>query len=679
MKAYIKKYWFIIAIIIACILKQLLTSWLPVYARDSAGVDQWKLLTDAENILAGNYITGYHAGTLFKRAVTLPLFLAVCNFIGIPYLTGYTMLYTSACLLALIAMMKLTDNRGFAFAGFVVILFSPTTYDTVVQLVYNLSFSIPLAVWTLSCLMVAYLKRNEKVRTVLLWNILAGLGAGAIWLNREDSMWILPLLMVYVVIILIGLLRDKSKYHLQGVLQRLGMALLPVAILWIGNFALCSVNYYGYGIFTTNDYTDTNFAKAYNSILRVKPDYYPDYCSITHGTLEKLYEVSPAMKELEPYLESGYKEKSVYVTAGRNPEDGEVEDGWMNFFLREAAAKCGYYESAVISDEFWGRVSEEVDKAIEDGVIEERNITFFGSVLHHPWRSNAGYMKRWLSSVGEFIVECVPHRIEHADVTYNTVSPETVERYEAMTLGYSVSEPVSALNGSGWLFCNGLNEEYSVRIVDEEGNVYQNLEWLKSDDIKAAYQGEAADLSACRFAMKCTIPWNANMYFEVVLDSGEVYGRIPVMQNEGVNVVTVGDVMITCGLDMNPFMEKHDLNEAFARRRVNLANAVGTVYKKLGVAMFLLSILIYVVICIELIRTIQTGEYRYLDEWIFMSAILGCILILLVALSYIDAFMWGTIWYSAPITALLDFLYGISIVCGGNVIQRRKRNELQKD
>lgn len=62
-----------------------------------------------------------------------------------------------------------------------------------------------------------------------------------------------------------------------------------------------------------------------------------------------------------------------------------------------------------------------------------------------------------------------------------------------------------------------------------------------------------------------------------------------------------------------------------------------------------------------------------------MSAIIGCIFILIIALSYIDAFMWGTIWYSSPITALLDYLYGISIICGGNIImefgRKKKRNE----
>ncbi len=682
-KKNIKKYWFIIAIIIACILKQLLVSWLPIYARDSAGVDQWKLLADAENILKGQYIALYHAGTLFKRAVTFPLFLAGCNYIGIPYLTGYTLLYTGACLIALITMLYITKRKVVVFLAFLVILFSPTTYDTVVQLVYNLSFTIPLAVWMLSCLMLAYLKREQKLCNIIVWNILAGFSAAAIWLNREDSMWVFPLLLIYIFVMFISYYRKGEDNRFGGTIKRIVIVLIPALMIGVANFAMCCVNYYGYGLFATNDYTDTNFAKAYNSILKVKPDYYPDYCSITRGTLKKIYEISPSMEELAPYIEKAYEEKSMYVTAGRNPEDGEVEDGWMNFFLREAAAKCGYYESAIISDEFWGNVSNEIERAIEEGLIEERNITFFGSVLHHPWRKDAGYMSRWLSSAKDFISCAVFHKIENADVMYNTVGEDIAERYEAMTLGYSVSAPKYAVNSGGWLFCTGLGEAYNIRIVNEYGRVYQDLKWMESKDIRSAYDGKAANLDACRFVMNCAVPYDTDIYIEVVLESGDVYGRVPLKNESGVYEygldINGNDATIIYGLDTAPFVELRDLNEEFAWKRVNLVNTVGKIYKKLGGVLAIFSALVYIYVSTVLICTIRTKEYRYLNEWIYMSAIIGCIFILIIALSYIDAFMWGTIWYSSPITALLDYLYGISIICGGNIImefgRKKKRNE----
>lgn len=109
---------------------------------------------------------------------------------------------------------------------------------------------------------------------------------------------------------------------------------------------------------------------------------------------------------------------------------------------------------------------------------------------------------------------------------------------------------------------------------------------MESKDIRSAYDGKAANLDACRFVMNCAVPYDTDIYIEVVLESGDVYGRVPLKNESGVYEygldINGNDATIIYGLDTAPFVELRDLNEEFAWKRVNLVNTVGKIYKKLG-------------------------------------------------------------------------------------------------
>lgn len=53
---------------------------------------------------------------------------------------------------------------------------------------------------------------------------------------------------------------------------------------------------------------------------------------------------------------------------------------------------------------------------------------------------------------------------------------------------------------------------------------------------------------------------------------------------------------------------------------------------------------------------------KVLELLIFMTAIIGCVFVYTLALGYIDAFMFGSAWYSIPVTGLIDFLAALSVV-----------------
>lgn len=663
-------------ILISCIVKQLIVSCLPIFVRDAGGVDQWLMLDTAKKIASGSYGGVYHAGTLFKRSLSFPVFLALCHNLGIPYMAGYTLLYTIACLFFLYSISLLTKNRLIRIIAFDIILFAPSSYDNIMQMAYNLSFTAPLAILLISSLMIIYLKKMDTIKELVPFYCIAGVAITGIWLNREDSVWVIPLFFFFVITMILSYLKYRKEKRM---ISKVALVFLPLVFLVIGNYGYCYMNYKAYGVFVTNDYTDTNFEKAYNTILSVKPYAFPEHCSISHETLKRIYEVSPSMKELEPYIEARYLDnrENTYLTQGEAPYDGEIEDGWMNFVLREAAAEAGYYKSATISDNFWGKVDKEINEAFEKGLLEKRSMFFFGSTLHHPWVKGQNYITKWFNSALKILYADISHKYAYSAVQYNTTDDLVAKDYESFLFNYSVARPKHYMKASGWLVCLNYNKDYFLALRDEDDKCVQILDWMSSSDLTNAFDTIEDDMSEVRFQIFNEIDPQKN-YYLCVISGNDVISEIPMTNNSiGMNFGVycdndmTGEIMYA--FDSFSVEEQKDEYEDFAQKKVNLANMFGNLYRKLGMFIFAISCMVYIFFTVDIFRC-----KKITPEWLYMSAVMGCILILTVALAYIDAFMWGTVWYSDTITPLIDYFCALGIVSLFNFYYRIKNDKKGK-
>lgn len=657
MKEFIKKYGFVVAIIILCIIKQLMVRSLPVFGRDMTGPDQYKLLTDFELLYKGEFLNDsyFDIYTLFKRMLSFPIFLAICHWLGISYLDGYTLLWTMSCLLAVYAMSKYCRNRFLLGVSFTILLFSPFSYEYSVQMIYNLSFTAPLAISAISCLLIAYENRKGKIRVFLGWGgVLSTLCIVGIWLNREDSVWVLPLIIVYCVIIVAEDIKNRAL--LKRTVAKLVVCLLPLLMIILADLVVCGINYKKYGIFTTNDYTATNFEKAYNSMLKVEQTYSPDKCSITRKMLEEMYAASPALKELKPYMDLFYKDHTYDSATAADPADGEIEDSLMNIALRDAASRAGYYCDATTANEYWGKVCYELEKAFGEGTLNSRNTMFFGTTLHHPWHKGEGYAKKWIVAAGTLLWDDLCHTIAAPELIYNSVNKETSDRYEAMTINYTVDQPYYRLQVYGWMFDNA-GENLYITLLDTDGNVY-SVNTYDSPDIA---DGIHSNRDRCRFGVEVSVPRDAVL--EGKPENGEdVFDRfhLKIMTEKG-NITElplrngIEEENISYYLDIRELKEIRDKDEEYAISRIEFAKKIAGMYKVIGPICFAIFIIGYFYKTVNLVKTIKTGKCRYLGEWWFQSAILGCVLVFLTAISYVHAFMWGSLFYTHTAGALLDF------------------------
>ncbi len=374
-----KKYYFYAFAVILLITKLFLMRNVKLYAITNAAADDELMVTLAENILQGRWLGIYDQFTLVKGAF-FPVFLAAGKILNIDYISWVQIWYALACIFAVRAVKPLIQKEAVLYILFVILFFHPIMSTwTVVQRVYRNSVTQAQVLFVFGGYIGAFVRGKDGIRTQIKWLLAAGLGLASIWLCREDGMWIVPFAVIAgCVIAASGWKKSRVRY---GVLS-----IVPLVILW-GSIQIVSVmNYVVYGCYTDNELNKGAFSDTMRNLYSIDLDTEElEYADISRAKLEKVYEISPAMAEIEEELEELMDSWSQNTGHKReNKEAKEVENGWFFWVLRDAAAAKGYYASSDTANEFFYRVSDEIEQAMAEGKIKSR--TAMPSALMPPWK-----------------------------------------------------------------------------------------------------------------------------------------------------------------------------------------------------------------------------------------------------------------------------------------------------
>ena len=344
-KHFIKKYKLIIYILILVIIKQLLIGRLPIYVIGNSSCDDRLMVLLATNLLRLDWLGPFNSLTLVK-GMFFPFFLALNTFLGISYINAVTLFYSISCIVFVYAIKDLFKKKWPLYLIFTILLFNPIMYSIeVVGRVYRNSLTPGQVLLILSSIFAIFIHRKDEKKSLLGWSLLGGLSLASFWNTREDAIWILPLVLVYILIMVIEYaLLNKKHFNLKKII----IFILPLVILEVCNLGISMINYIEYGVFTRVDESNTSFSHAIQAIYSVPAKENIEYVSVTKEKLERLYEISPSLNSISESLNSICK--SIDAN-GRNPEDGEIEDGWFWWALRFAAEANGYYENATKAEE----------------------------------------------------------------------------------------------------------------------------------------------------------------------------------------------------------------------------------------------------------------------------------------------------------------------------------------
>ncbi|MEG0804537.1 MAG: hypothetical protein RSF90_06240, partial [Pygmaiobacter sp.] len=343
-------------------LKVGLCSFQLIYASpDLSPIDDTMMVEMAKSITAGNWLGSYGWLTLSKHSF-FALWLAFLHLLHLNVLVGGQLLFAGACLVLIAALKPAFKTNLARLFVFGMVLFTPASWAESSLRVYRDNIYPALVLYVLAGFIGAFLHYKDSASKTIFYYIVAGLGMGAAWLTHEDNALLLPFIgcaaLAYLIVLFCTAQTRKEKC------AKTALLLVPF-VLWGASLAGWSaMNAQYYGRFIVSDFTSSEFEDAMGAMARACPEDQERYNLIPYATRLKLYEVSPTLASIEPFLES----EEIYNGYG-SVKTKELNSGGIHWAIRKAVGQAGYYKDAKTAESFYKAVATEINAACDAGQL----------------------------------------------------------------------------------------------------------------------------------------------------------------------------------------------------------------------------------------------------------------------------------------------------------------------
>lgn len=357
-----KKFLTIIIAILIIIIQIYLVSVQPINAQVTLIYDDALMISQANSILKGEWLGEYNCLTLIKGPIT-PIFMAISNLLHIPFLIAQDIFYILSCLLLIFVFRKIIKSNFARIITLIVLIFHPIIYSTELCRTYRDGIYLALIIYLIACTFGIFLNRKEKISKVIGYYIGLGFTIGAIYLCREEIVWLVPYLAISTLMTIIYIIKDKEVFQKK---QKVLLYLASIAIIAIMILSVMILNYKYYGVFQLNQYWGKEFKEAYGALTRILPEEEIPKVPVTKDALEKAYEISPKFNALRNYFER-YTFK--WAVCGDGDSD-QIQGGYFHWALIRAVEEKGYYKDAKTANEYYTQMAEEINKACDEKKVE---------------------------------------------------------------------------------------------------------------------------------------------------------------------------------------------------------------------------------------------------------------------------------------------------------------------
>lgn len=368
------------------------------------------MINMAMNIDIGDWLGQYSQYTLLK-GMGFPLFLVIIHKLGIPYVMAIAGLYILASMVFVYSLRPIIKSDVLLIFCYILLLFNPGINSMGgIQRVYLSTVVSPEVLLIFSSIFSMYIFR-ENIKKLLKWSLIASITLAFMWQTKDDGIWIMPFVIV-ATIITITLLIKKNGRTSKSYISVLICIMPFVGLFWF-NTIISSINYVKYGTYVTREIDEGNYAELIGTLYSVESDDDIDYVSVSSNKLKRIYSISPTLRSIHSEIDEQIK---IWDRYDRHPGDGEVEDGWFMFMLRDAMAEKGYFEDAKKMNEFCKNVIVEINNAEQNNLIGI-NKTFFSNARLSPWKKE--YLNKLVEEIRNSLFftisfsDCYPEFYSH--------------------------------------------------------------------------------------------------------------------------------------------------------------------------------------------------------------------------------------------------------------------------
>lgn len=599
-----QKLIFFIIIILILIAKFSLCSVLPVQIDTSGMHDDGLMLYLGESIIESGWLGTYNSLTLIKGSF-FPLFIAFVYSLGIPLLAAYTLLYFFACLSFIYAIKNIVNSKVAIIAIYTVLMFVPVTYNhDTYQRIYRDSIYFSLVLMYISFTIITYNCLKKRLVFFALPSIVSGVLLTAIWLTREEGIWLVPFLIVSVMVMIFYI---RFNVTLKQKKIRILITILPFLLLVIGIFGISTINYFTYGTFLTNELKQGMFPKAYRALTSVDYGKEIPKVPITKEAMDKIALISPAFGEIKPYFdgENGRNWGNNSVAAGTVSDNSEIGVGHSLWAIRGAVESIGYYTTPDSANEYYGRLCEELEIAFNNGSLQKKEKMELPLLSSFSKKDILPFFKNLYKTINEVLC----YKNFFYTRSQNSGTESSLKMAEKVT--HENLDPIEQMSISGWIF--SLNRGITIEVVNAFGDSKGVIKIYESPDVFEFFHSQGLNYinsKKARFSYSYGTTPNENYYLKVLTDK------------ESYQIPLDGTVK---SISNNEFILNFDSisNNIYPLEKIKLLilNKLINIYSYLNPFVFLGAIICYIFITVCLIKMIKNKYYNYFNHWLIITAL----------------------------------------------------------
>lgn len=391
---------FLLFAIFFLIIKLILMKDVTIYAITTAFADDQLMVHIAEKLLRLNWLGGYNHYTLAKGCF-FPFFLAVGKFFHIDFISCVQIFYALSCYLFLRAIRPVICFQWTIYPFYLLMLFNPIMASSeVIQRVYRNSITPAQVLLVFGGQLGFYLRYQYGKKFSMKWAIVTTCGFISLWFSREDTIWVVPFLIVSAVVIFLKAIIHGFFHNVtcKKRVQYIIILLLPFLALPACRLPITLINGVVYNSWTDNELTHGAFPKVMKALYAIDMEEPTPYTSIGREKIEKVYEISPTLASIQDSLDAVM---DLYAAqSGRieeNKKCGNVENGWFFWALRDAVQLEGYYKDGRTADRFYQPIYNEIEIAFKNGKLRQK--ATMPSALMPPWQP--GMLSSLLSTIAQ--------------------------------------------------------------------------------------------------------------------------------------------------------------------------------------------------------------------------------------------------------------------------------------
>lgn len=643
-----------IAAVFLTFLRILLALKIPLYGLGAAMHDDFLLVNYADDLQNSNWLGTEYTNMTLSKGISFSFFLYICRLLFLPYPLGLVLLWILAVLTLIIAVKDVVKDKAALLLMYLFLLYSPVTFaKDFFQRIYRMAV-IPAAVLLVAaCLIGLFFRRNEKISVQVRWALGAGISLSFFWYIREDSIWLLPFVLGALLCSAVGgiLLQHESR---KNAIKKILVYILPIVLLVLTNNMISLLNYKHYGIYTVSDRIDTYFSKVMSTMLKVENENYTgpdDKLWISKSQIEKMVEVCPTLKKLEPQIEQIYNSG---WCSQESEIQGEIQGDLIFWAFRDAVAWAGHYESAAETDQFYKAIYEELEEALNEGKLERRKAIY-------PSSMGTGIELKDIPFLIDRTIENMSHILTYEQCKSAAESGngtwDQLRKMEAVTDGMLIYPDQVRYKVNGLIQQEKSTGKLQAYI--KVGNRLTEIPVGSEFSVELEDVADIADIEAVQFQ----IYQDGKLKDTMDLETGK--NRYCSIQVYNAEQIVVSDPL-----------------KAKSRPFIRIANIFVKVYQKTSIVLALFSLIGYFAILYDTAAGFRKKQYDSLPVFLIMTGLGISIFICMLGVSWftawITAYSWTAFLYTAGVPVLIQLFeiigiyFGIKNVIGPAVLERKK-------